>query len=521
MDALPLGVSSFSRLRITNRFYVDKTELVYGLASASNKLFLTRPRRFGKSLLISTFESLFKYGLRDFKGLAIEKLWKEDVSPYTVVRLDFSGLNGAKTKKEFSAMFGKAISRSFVGSGYEYEGTEPDDFDKWLKYQKDASVVLLIDEYDAPLTAVLDQPKLFEEFRDILANFYSFIKANDRVFRFVFITGITKFSNLNIFCQINDLDDISLKSKYGSLLGYTHQEVKDYFGTYLEEAAKTLNISKSELFQELVKHYNGFCFEKSATQQVFAPWSILNFFKYVSDGFEDYWFETGGRTTALLRFLKSHSLRRPEEYGKDKSLPLSMLSGSSDIEGVSDLVLLTQTGYLSIKDVKYGVAYLGYPNAEVQTAMANLYMELLLKGRVAGQVGAGPIVEVLVNESPGDLFLILNRLFGSIDYQNYPVRDEASVRGFAQVYLTGARLSPRIEQHSAHSRSDLEVKVGKRHWIMEFKVVTNPSEEEAKLHEALEQLRKYGKESNSPELFKVALVFSKEKREFVRWSRLS
>lgn len=282
-----------------------------------------------------------------------------------------------------------------------------------------------------------------------------------------------------------------------------------------------MNISKSELFHELVKHYNGFCFEKSATQQVFAPWSILNFFKYVSDGFEDYWFETGGRTTALLRFLKSHSLRRPEEYGKDKSLPLSMLSGSSDIEGVSDLVLLTQTGYLTIKDVKYGVAYLGYPNAEVQTAMANLYMELLLKGRVAGQVGAGPIVEVLVNETPEELFRILNRLFGSIDYQNYPVRDEASVRGFVQVYLTGAGLSPRIEQHSAHGRSDLEVIVGKRHWIMEFKVITNSSEEEVKLLEALEQLRKYGKESNSPELFKVALVFSKEKREFVRWSRLS
>lgn len=521
LDALPLGVSSFSLLRRLNRIYVDKTDLIYRLASGRKKLFLTRPRRFGKSLLVSTFESLFKYGLRDFSGLKIADLWNEDISSYKVIHLDFSGLNGATSKKEFSFMLGKTIARCLEETESGYSGAEPEDFDLWLRKQKDLSVVLLIDEYDSPLTAVLDRPELFFEIRDVLANFYSYLKTNDRVFRFVFITGITKFSNLNIFSQLNDLEDITLNPYFGGLLGYTHSEIKTYFGEYIQNAALELNLSEASLFNQLIKNYDGFCFERTAQSQVFAPWSIMSFFQYPSLGFLNYWFESGGKPAVLLRYFKSHSLRRPEEYGKDKNLSLSELAGSSDMGAISDLALLTQTGYLTIKDVKYGIAHLGYPNAEVRTAMANLYLESLLKGRLAGQVGAGGIVEVLTHETPESLFHILNRLFASIDYQNYPVKDEASLRGFVQVYFSGAGLNPHVEHHSSHGRSDLEVKTGNRQWILEFKLVDDDSSETKRLEEALIQLRKYGQDSSSKEVLKVALIFSKEKRTFVKWKALN
>ena len=190
---------------------------------------------------------------------------------------------------------------------------------------------------------------------------------------------------------------------------------------------------------------------------------------------------------------------------------------------MSDLGLLTQTGYLTIKAVKYGdTVYLDYPNLEVKKAMGQLYVEHLLTGRSAGQVGAGPIVQVLSEESAEALVHILNRLFAAIDYQRYPVRDEASVRAFTQVYFAGAGLEPKVEHHTAHGRSDLEVKANSRHWILEFKVSRSEDDPEQKLEEAVKQLKLkgYGDDPASEILFKVALVFSFEERKFIRWKEV-
>ena len=219
-------------------------------------------------------------------------------------------------------------------------------------------------------------------------------------------------------------------------------------------------------------HYDGFCFEESGTKKVFATWSLLNFFAQPDRGFKDYWFESGGRPAVLMEYLKSHTIKEPEEYARDKTISLSALTGSSDVETLSDIGLLTQAGYLTIKSVEFGnTVFLDYPNLEVKRAMAQLYTERLLDGKVAGQVGAGPIVKVLCEESAESVFHILNRLFLAIDYQRYPVRDEASLRAYVQVYFAGAGLDVKVEHHNAHGRSDLEVNAGNRHWIFEFKVV--------------------------------------------------
>ena len=519
---LPLGTSSFQKLRQLGQIYVDKTDKVYTLACQNGKYFLARPRRFGKSLLISTFESLFKYGMRDFHGLKIEKLWKEE-EKLLVIRLDFSEAKSFRNLKEFELQFHDLIVEAFAPYGFRFElhGTSLiSQLSTWFKKQALSSVVLLIDEYDAPLTSCLDRKDLFEDVRTELSRFYATLKSNDAALRFLFITGITKFNKTSIFSELNNLSDISLSAEYGSLLGYTHTEVQEYFSEYLISASETLGTTKEELLLELTEHYDGFCFEETAKQKVFAPWSLLRFFSSPERGLKDYWFESGGKPSVLIQYLQSHSLKNPKEYDKEQSLPLNVLSSSSDVENLSDVGLLTQAGYLTIKSVEYGdTVFLGYPNKEVKRAIAQLYLEQLLNGRVPGQVGAGPIVKVLSKDKPEAVFHILNRLFAAIDYARYPVRDESSLRAFVQVYFSGAGLNSRVEHHNAHGRADLEVEIGERTWIFEFKVSREGESAESKLQEELTQIqaRRYGADSASKVLYRMALVFGLKERAFIKW----
>ncbi len=208
----------------------------------------------------------------------------------------------------------------------------------------------------------------------------------------------------------------------------------------------------------------------------------------------------------LLKSLQSSPLRNPEEYRKDKTLSLGILSSSTELNALTDVALLTQTGYLTIKTIEYGTSvFVGYPNKEVRTVMAQLYMEQLLGGRVAGQVGAGPIVQVLSEDGPESLFHILNRLFLSIDYHRFPVRDEFSVRAFVQIYFAAAGLDPIVERPNSHGRSDLDVGASNRHWLLEFK--TSHGNEDAKINlmKQYARLKKGSTESKFPVLKKSGL----------------
>ncbi len=310
LKRLSLGTSSFAALRGSNEIYVDKTSYIYRLASNRGKYFLARPRRFGKSLLISTFESLFKNGLRDFQGLVIEKLWKEEKS-YEVVRLDFARVKPDGSFKEFRDYFDDYLESQFRKIGFKRSGANffTNLLEAFIESLPNSSLVLLIDEYDAPLTECLDDPQLYLQVRNFLSKFYSIFKSNDAALRFLFITGITKFNKASIFSELNNLSDISLSAEYGSLLGYTHHEVQEYFAEYLISASEILGTSKEELFQELTEHYDGFCFERTARQKVFAPWSLLKFFSDPGSGLIDYWFESGGKPSVLVKYLQPHSLR--------------------------------------------------------------------------------------------------------------------------------------------------------------------------------------------------------------------
>ena len=369
------------------------------------------------------------------------------------------------------------------------------------------------------MTACLNDFKLFDEVRLKLASFYAALKANEAAFRFIFITGITTFNKTSIFSELNNISDISLSPEYGTLLGYTHNEVKAYFADYLVQSATIVKEKEEKLFAELARQYDGFCFDRDASQKVFAPWSLLNFFEDPRSGFVDYWFESGGKPNVLQKYLQSHSLRNPKEYGKEKTVSINVLSGASDPNSLSDIGLLTQTGYLTIKKVEGETVYVGYPNSEVRTAMAQLYIEQLLAGKTLEQAGADRIVHRLETKGAESIVCMLNRLFASLDYVNYPVRNEASLRAFIQVFFSGAGLEPIVEHHNAHGRSDLEVRAGEKVWLFELKVAKEGENSERLLREAIEQIRerRYGYSLLDKTLIRVALVFSLEKKEFIRW----
>ena len=519
---LPLGTSTFTALRADNEIYVDKTDLIYNLCKRRNKIFISRPRRFGKSLLTSTFESLFKNGSQDFKGLSIEKLW--NFPTYKVVRLDFSLMREISSAEEFQRQFVCYVIKSFELIGLPSNS----DFTaliQWLSHQPVNSIVLLIDEYDAPLTACLDKPELFKEVQRILGQFYAILKSQEGCLRFLFVTGVTKFTNTGLHSGFNNLNDISLSSEYATLLGYTEEEILHYFAPYITQSAEVLNCTEAEIMLQLQKHYNGFCFDEEATKKVYCPWSILNFFNSPRRGFLNYWYMSGGQPNVLKKYLLTHTLEKPQDLEKLMSAWSDELNTSQTYNDLDLKALLFQTGYLTIKGVQDRTKFvLGFPNEEVTTSLGRLYSDELLGGNVFIRKNAPSLMQLLTTGEPDEVVQCFNQVFNAIDYQKYPIKDEATCRGYLQVLMVGADIVPDIEHHSALGRSDIELSLGDRRWVFEIKFAQKAADESKLLAEGIAQIkaRKYGETpsgNRNLRLIRMTLVFSSEKRQFTRWAQ--
>ena len=284
---LPLGHTDFVRLRAENCIYVDKTEQIFRLYSESGRFFIARPRRSGKPLLTSTLDPLFRCGLRDFHGLRIEKLWKEKT--HDGVHLNFSEICGFADAEDFRIQLENLRISSFSTPGFPYDGKKRgalQQIDAWFGALKPASLVILIDEYDAPLTKCIGNPTLFENVRRTMRSFFGMLKENDRPLRFFFMTGITRW-HPDFFPELTHLDDISLNPAYGALIGFTEREIEESFRFHLERAQSALNMSRKELLDKLRAHYGGYSFDDKASTRVYSPWSVLNFLKYPERGFRN------------------------------------------------------------------------------------------------------------------------------------------------------------------------------------------------------------------------------------------
>ena len=366
---LPIGIQSFERLRRDGYLYVDKTAFVYELASTGNPYFLSRPRRFGKSLLISTFEAYFQ-GRKDlFEGLAIEKLetkWEQ----YPVLHLD---LNAKKyeTAADLVAMLNQYLEKWEAVYGDEKKDRSPEERFSYVIEQAclktGKGVVVLVDEYDKPLLQALLDENLLDEYRRILKAFYGVLKSSDRYLRFIFLTGVTKFAQVSVFSDLNQLNDISLDFAYATLCGITKEELGSTFVPELERQAAVNDMTSEAVMEMMTRRYDGYHFHPKGAG-VFNPFSVLNSFS--KQEFGSYWFQTG-TPTFLVELLKESDYDLPTLIDGIEASASSFMEYRVDAN--NPIPLIYQSGYLTIKDYdkEFQLYRLAFPNDEVRYGFFN------------------------------------------------------------------------------------------------------------------------------------------------------
>ena len=518
--------TDFGELIDNNCIYVDKTAIINQFASKKGPFFISRPRRFGKSTLINTLHELFAHGLEKFKGLKIEPLWKDKT--YKVLHLDFSVFKETPSIGSFNNDFMDSLRFSLERAGIE-PTKEKVDFpakllEKSIENEDERAVVLLVDEYDAPLTAVLNDSNEFEDRRKILSNFYMTVKSFQGKFRFIFITGVTYYSHTSIFSAFNHLTDLTLDSDYGALLGYTSDELESYFSEYIDNAVETLNrkfptecYTHEKVVEELKRNYDGYSFDEDCMHHVYNPWSILNFLKSPHRGFIPYWVSSGGSTpTFLVNYLK----QKLKKYNADELQSLlgidSTVNKDTDslypsIENISNIdlfAILYQAGYFCIKSAFDGYFKVGIPNLEVKKAYSNLVLNQLTKSQDSKLRFIEPFKEVLASGNLDKIKELFNTLINEFSYESVKKFNEACFRDVLKLAMLTFNVSASTEVMGACGRADITAEAGKYLYVFELKVTDNSKDIDTKLTEAKDQIikNKYARRLTDKTVVPVALV---------------
>ena len=508
---LPIGIQTFAEIRKENYLYVDKTAFVWRIANTGKPYFLSRPRRFGKSLLLSTFEAYFEGKKELFEGLAIagmEKEWRK----YPVLHLD---LNAKKygNSDDLLAMLNQHLEKWETVYGDEKRERSPEErFDYIIRRASEqcgCGVVVLVDEYDKPLLQALGDDALLDDYRKTLKAFYGVLKSSDRYLRFVFLTGVTKFAQVSVFSDLNQLNDISMKPQYATICGITRQELENTFIPELNQLAKTNELTYEDTLNKMTALYDGYHFCEFA-EGVFNPFSVLNVF----DGykFSNYWFQTG-TPTFLVELLKK------SEYDLRTLIDGIVASASSFTEyrvnANNPIPLIYQSGYLTIKDYdkRFGNYLLEFPNDEVRYG----FMDFLVPyytSVVDDERGfyLGKFVRELESGNVDAFLTRLQAFFADFPYE----LNEKTERHYQVVFYLVFKLMGQFtgaEVLSARGRADAVVKTPKYIYVFEFKL--NGTAEQA-----LQQIDEKGYlipyQADGRELVKVGVEFSAEKRNIDR-----
>ena len=500
---LPIGIQTFGKLRTDNSYYVDKTAYVCRLIDEGTHYFLSRPRRFGKSLFVDTLKELFEGNEVLFKGLYIHDRWDWSVR-HPVVRLDFSGGNFKEpgyVKAALMAQLDAVERRTGVASDY---ATGPERFAHLLEALHDHSgqpVAVLIDEYDKPILDALEVPDVARANRDFLRGLYAVIKASDAHVRFTFITGVSKFSKVSLFSGLNNLTDITLEPEYSALCGYTDADLDAVFAPELPGLDR----------DQIRDWYNGYSW--LGDEKVYNPFDILLLFR--RRRFAAYWFETGTPTFLVETLCQRHirSLDLDEMEGSDALL------STFDVDDIATEALLFQTGYLTIlaaEDLGGELLYqLGYPNREVRQSLNRSLLSYLVKDATRQTANSRRLYRLLEANDFAGLETLFHAFFTSIPYDWYRNNDIAQYEGYyASVfysYFAGLGLDIRVEDSSSHGRLDMAVLFNGCVYLFEFKVV-----ELASTGAAMAQLqeRQYADKYRGLEqpIYLIGVEFSKDER---------
>ena len=473
----PIGIQTFERIRKEDKFYVDKTEYIYRMTHTDGTyFFLSRPRRFGKSLLVSTFKSYFEGKKELFEGLAIEKLEKE-WNTYPVLHFDLS--KGKHMEKEqlnryLMDIIEKQEARFDCKSNKIDVNIRLDDLINAVYQKTGKQVVVLIDEYDAPLLDVAHEKEKLDELRNTMRNFYSPLKGNESMLRFVFMTGITKFSQLSIFSELNNIKNVSMDEPYAGICGITKEELLTQMSDDIDALAGHLELSREETIQELKDHYDGyhFCWP---SPDVFNPYSLLNCF---ADGrMDDYWFGSG-TPTYLINMMRKYDFL-PADLGE--AIEVGKKDFDAPTETMTTIVpLLYQSGYVTIKgyDKPTKLYLLALPNQEIRVGLYGSLLPHYLTDKSAKANTTIAKMSVLVKKGDMDAaFCLLNNFLETVPYC-----DNTHYEGHWQqtLYIMFALLTNYdilVEQHTAKGRIDITMETADTIYVMELKF--NKSAEEA------------------------------------------
>lgn len=506
----PIGVQNFEKIRRDGYFYVDKTAHVYQLAKSGSYYFLSRPRRFGKSLLLSTLEAYFEGKKELFAGLAIERLEK-DWNRYPVLHLD---LNARQYENIGSLLEELNKYLEIWEQAYDspFGDRKPEErFFQVIRraYEKTGQrVVVLIDEYDKPLLQAIGKPELQEAYRSLLKAFYGVMKSADGYIRFAMLTGVTKFSKVSVFSDLNNLEDLSMWNEYITLCGVSNQEIHENLEEELHEFAKVQNMTYDEVNAELGKWYDGYHFTHDSIG-IYNPFSLLNAFK--RKDFNNYWFETGTPTYLVELLKRNHyDLERmaTEETSSDV---LNSIYGDEQ-----PIPVIFQSGYLTIKsyDKEFGLYRLGFPNKEVEEGFINFLMPFYTR---FNKIEAPFEIQKFVREiRAGQLEAFFNRLKSFLADTPYELISEQE-RHYQNVLFIIFKLVgfyTEVEYHTSEGRVDLVLKTKDYIYIMEFKL--NGSAEDA-----LQQIhdKHYAQpfQSDKRKIFKIGVNFSSKTRNIEKW----
>ena len=515
----PIGIQSFDQIIEDGYVYVDKTDLVYKLTQEGKTYFLSRPRRFGKSLLVSTLKNYFLGRKELFKGLAIDRLEKE-WNVYPVFHVDFNGSDFTQEGVLEKRLNGY-VSDWEKKYGIDSQNNDLDLGGRFIKVleathnQAGQRAVVLIDEYDKPILDVLDlNQQLEDRHRNILKAFYSVFKGADEHLQFVLLTGVTKFSQVSVFGGFNQPKDISMDARYETLCGITQEELESYFAEPIAEMAKDYRCDTDEMKLRLKKQYDGYHFSKRLTD-VYNPFSLLNAFD--SQSVDNYWFRSG-TPTYLIRLLSHFNEHMNELTGKYYSME-EFVDYKADVE--KPLPMIYQSGYLTIKDynIDFNTFLLDFPNDEVKNGFLTMIASSYLKPK---EETGGWIRDVVMAMRKGEIDNIktlFTSFLSSIPYTMRRKEDEKERERYFQYtfYLIMRLISVYTvytEKVQSQGRVDCIVETPQYVYIFEFKL-------DGTADEALQQIKDkgYAREyaSDKRQVFKIGASFSSETGTIGDW----
>ena len=510
----PIGIQNFESLCKGGFTYVDKTDLIYQLASTGRYYFLGRPRRFGKSLLLSTMEAYFQGKKELFQGLALENLEK-DWAQYPVLHLDLGGKTYDKPE-DLEIILDIHLRQWEKDCDMTAPYPEPDARFRMIidtAYEKTGKpVVILIDEYDKPIVDNLENNELKEAFRRRLSGFYSVMKAQDGKIRLGFLTGITKMGQLNIFSGLNNLQDISMDPRYVDLCGISENDLHRYFDASVQELAAANRLTKDDCYAKLAQLYDGYHFSENSIG-IYNPFSLLNTLS--SKRFMEYWYGTG-TPTFLTVALKQTQQDISELIDNEVEVDITDLS-QVDSYKVNPIPLLYQTGYLTIKEANpdFGTCRLGFPNREVQNGF--LKMQLALYVPIVESIGSNVLIHRLYKAvdagQPEEMMKLLDGLFAN---QNYQIQGDAEKNVQYAMSIIFDLLSQHVhtERQTSNGRIDLLIENKDYIYIIELKI-------DATADEALKQIEEVGYArpfvADPRKLFKIGISFSTKTRRIEEW----